>query len=257
MIYIGQDKKDDSEYLGSGLLLRRAINKYGIQNFRKEIIEKCSNQQELNEREKYWIKYFNATDQKIGYNLTEGGTGGDTFSCQSDDKKQEILEKRQKSVKKYWEVEENRQKASDRLKKVWQRPEHQEHMSQVMMGREITWSDKISQGLKGWPERHPISEETRKLRSEIGKRGKGRVLKEVPEEAKVLIIELYQIMGPKLIEEALQEKNIDITRFIIVQFLKREGIYQKHQKGIGEKSKKVASTSRRGENNYRNKNKNS
>ena len=29
--------------------------------------------EELNNKEQYWIKMFNATDKQIGYNLTEGG----------------------------------------------------------------------------------------------------------------------------------------------------------------------------------------
>jgi hypothetical protein len=59
-------KKD---YLGSGKILKFAINKYGKENFIKEIIEKCNNQEELDLREKYWIKYYNSTDKNIGLNI--------------------------------------------------------------------------------------------------------------------------------------------------------------------------------------------
>lgn len=47
--------------------LYRAIRKYGLENFDFEIIEECSKEQ-LNERENYWIKYYQPT-----YNQTEGG----------------------------------------------------------------------------------------------------------------------------------------------------------------------------------------
>lgn len=40
-----------------------------------EILEYCSNEQELEERESYWIKYYNTTNPEFGYNLTEGGDG--------------------------------------------------------------------------------------------------------------------------------------------------------------------------------------
>jgi group I intron endonuclease len=75
--YIGQDSKNNSEYLGSGLLLSKAIDKYGRENFKKEILEVCENKKTLNEREIYWIKELKAIE--CGYNLTKGGSGGDTY----------------------------------------------------------------------------------------------------------------------------------------------------------------------------------
>lgn len=50
----------------------KAIRKYGIENFNIEIIEEIDNSK-LNEREQYWIKYFNSVDD--GYNTTYGGEG--------------------------------------------------------------------------------------------------------------------------------------------------------------------------------------
>lgn len=46
------------------------FKKYGTENFLFEIIEECS-EEELNEKEMYWIKYFNTYN--VGYNLTIGG----------------------------------------------------------------------------------------------------------------------------------------------------------------------------------------
>lgn len=50
--------------------LYRAFRKYGIDNFDFSILEECS-EETLNEREQYWIKYFNS--KKNGYNQTDGG----------------------------------------------------------------------------------------------------------------------------------------------------------------------------------------
>lgn len=76
-IYIGQHKavQYDSNYLGSGKALWNSINKYGKENFENHIIEWCSSQNQLNEREKYWIKKYNSTNRKNGYNLAIGGEG--------------------------------------------------------------------------------------------------------------------------------------------------------------------------------------
>lgn len=83
-IYIGQDKHNNPNYLGSGKILHLAIKKYGTENFIKEIIEECESKEHLNEREMYWINFHNSTDRNIGYNIALGGDGGDTISNHPD-----------------------------------------------------------------------------------------------------------------------------------------------------------------------------
>ena len=73
--YVGQDANNDNEYLGSGLLLKQAIQKYGKQNFKKETLEYCNSKDELEEAERYWIKILNAQERGKGYNITGGGYG--------------------------------------------------------------------------------------------------------------------------------------------------------------------------------------
>lgn len=53
----------------------KAIRKYGIKNFIFEILEECP-QEQLNEREQYWIEYYATYTQQTnanGYNMTIGG----------------------------------------------------------------------------------------------------------------------------------------------------------------------------------------
>ena len=52
--------------------LDRAIRQYGKENFVTEIIEECEIK-DLDEREQYWIKYYNSYEE--GYNETLGGKG--------------------------------------------------------------------------------------------------------------------------------------------------------------------------------------
>ena len=52
--------------------LQNAWNKYGSNNFRFEIIEKCPFEK-LDEREIYWINYFDSKNS--GYNFADGGLG--------------------------------------------------------------------------------------------------------------------------------------------------------------------------------------
>ncbi len=73
-IYIGQSKFNNPNYYGSGKILNYAIKKYGKENFKKEILEECQTKEELNKKEKFWIKYYNSIDRNIGYNISEGGS---------------------------------------------------------------------------------------------------------------------------------------------------------------------------------------
>ena len=49
------------------------MRKYGIENFTIEVIEEVADEQSLNEREIYWIEYYNSYGH--GYNATKGGDG--------------------------------------------------------------------------------------------------------------------------------------------------------------------------------------
>lgn len=81
-IYIGKHKtmNKDDDYMGSGILLKRAQNLYGIKNFTKEILCECTCENELNEKEIVYITIYNSTNKEIGYNIACGGDGGDIKS---------------------------------------------------------------------------------------------------------------------------------------------------------------------------------
>lgn len=77
--YIGKKKygRDDDKYLGSGKLLKQAINKYGRENFSRYILCEAKDYNELNTLEKYYINKFNAQERKDFYNISSGGDWGD------------------------------------------------------------------------------------------------------------------------------------------------------------------------------------
>jgi hypothetical protein len=78
--YIGKDKYNDPTYLGSGILLGKAIKKYGKDNFIKTILEYCNSEEHMSEREQHWIRITNAQSSKMYYNIGEGGNGGDNYT---------------------------------------------------------------------------------------------------------------------------------------------------------------------------------
>lgn len=74
--YIGKHKstKFDVQYLGSGVALKKAISKYGKENFVVKILEEIyTNQEELDKKEKEWIIKCNAVKDKKYYNRSYGG----------------------------------------------------------------------------------------------------------------------------------------------------------------------------------------
>lgn len=98
--YIGKDKGNNNWYLGSGKLLLYAIKKYGKENFKKEILESCSDVSHMREREIYWIEFYDATNKDIAYNIQPGGDGGDNYSNMSPEQLLEVKQKISGSLKK-------------------------------------------------------------------------------------------------------------------------------------------------------------
>ena len=78
--------------IGEPAPIHRSMAKYGEENFTLEILETVDTYDELKEREKYWIKFYDSMDRSKGYNLTEGGDG--TFGkLHSEETKEKIRQK--------------------------------------------------------------------------------------------------------------------------------------------------------------------
>lgn len=77
--YIGQTihsleqrfRKHKNTKIG-GMIISKAIKKYGVENFRIEQLEICESQDELNEAECKWIEFYQSQAPN-GYNIRGGG----------------------------------------------------------------------------------------------------------------------------------------------------------------------------------------
>lgn len=71
----------------------RAIRKYGPESFSIEQIDSAESQDELNQREQYWIRYYNAIED--GYNETDAISkcGGNTYKSKTKEEMKVIREK--------------------------------------------------------------------------------------------------------------------------------------------------------------------
>ena len=83
-----QHKNNSNKSYFSQIVLYKAFNKYGIENFKCSEIEEVPNEL-LDEREKYWIEYYDSYFN--GYNSTLGGRLVQLYDWDIDD----IIEKYQ------------------------------------------------------------------------------------------------------------------------------------------------------------------
>ena len=67
---------EEDKYIGSGKLLKKAIEKYGKENFKKEILQICESEEMAYEWEKVYIGQVKAWESENYYNLSKGGNGG-------------------------------------------------------------------------------------------------------------------------------------------------------------------------------------
>jgi group I intron endonuclease len=75
--YVGVHKTRDMDdgYMGSGKVIQQAIEKYGIENFQKEILEVFDNSKAMYDREKEIVTEEFLKTEDV-YNLRLGGNGG-------------------------------------------------------------------------------------------------------------------------------------------------------------------------------------
>lgn len=155
-VYIGQTK-NSLQYRwnqhcspSNCRLLHRAIQKYGKKNFTVEQIDVACDQDELNEKEQYWIAFYDSTNPEKGYNLTSGGD-----QCEMSEETRSKISKSNTGKK---HSEETRRKMSLSKKGqpcYWKGKKRSietlQKMSKSTKGRRISdeWKRKISLGCIG------------------------------------------------------------------------------------------------------------
>ena len=156
-VYIGITKRKPQKRWKGGLgyesnrYFFRAIQKYGWDNFKHEILETNLTQAEASERERYFIKLYNSTNPDCGYNIEAGGLAGaekfteamrKTFSERGKkvtEERPELIEIMQKAQHDYFADDRNRQKHSATLKEYYRL--HPEAKKRISEQNEARWDD--------------------------------------------------------------------------------------------------------------------
>lgn len=128
--------------------LQNAWNKYGEEYFSFYVLEYCSSDL-LDEKERYYIDYYNTLDRDLGYNLKSGGQDHN-FQCE------EVRKKISTSNKKVYQNSNLREIRSNDALKQWANPEIKEKImgkNNGMYGKHHTEEarKKMSEKKKGKP----------------------------------------------------------------------------------------------------------
>jgi group I intron endonuclease len=120
--YVGEHSTNDlnskktKNYLGSGILILKAIKKYKNKNFKKEILEYCNSKEDAFILQEKYIKQYNTLEPN-GYNISPLG-GLHVSGCHSDLTKKKIGEsnkgkkRNEESIKRMSDGAKNRKSPS-------------------------------------------------------------------------------------------------------------------------------------------------
>lgn len=171
--YIGQRKRqnelEDEQYLGSGKLIKSAIEKYGKENFTREILDYAESQEELDYLEWYYIELNQATISPFFYNIAEGGRGGNKFAGWTEEQRQQFSKEcsertRGKRNPRYGT------KLTEEQKKVLREKRNREEIQHIYKSEEFRMKiSKVTQGEKNgmYGKRH--TEDSKRKMSENSK----------------------------------------------------------------------------------------
>lgn len=171
--YVGKRKLHKNKqwyndnYMGSGVLLKRAQDKYGIENFEKFLIAWTSSEEDACEKEIFWIAHYKSLG-KAEYNIAKGGN---RFPSTPWNKGKSSWNKGKHFS------EESKRKMSEAKKGKKISEEHRKKLSDAMKGKHWKLSEetkkKISEAKKGkptWNKGKHLSEEHKRKLSEAKKK---------------------------------------------------------------------------------------
>lgn len=129
-----------------------AIQKYGWDNFKHEIILHGLSKEEACEKEKEYIAKYRSNDPERGYNLTEGGEGGFHFT-------KEVIVRQSEGIKRKWCDPEYRNKVieskkgthwtlSEEIKERYRKPKSEEAKAKMRKPKSVDTRRKMSEAKK-------------------------------------------------------------------------------------------------------------
>lgn len=106
----------------SNKLLQEDFNRYGLTNFRFDIIEENINENDRLLRESYWMNYYGGTNSELIYNVKGNFKGEDNREYAL--KKVEAFQNKFDRFKNHTHTEQSKQKISESLKEAYRVGKH-------------------------------------------------------------------------------------------------------------------------------------
>lgn len=164
--YLGLKRFDKKwkNYIGSGMAFKKAVEKYGKENFKRDIIDVAYSEEELNQKEYEYSVFFNVIESSNWYNLVLGG--GSTNGYQFSKEQRQKMSKMRKGKP----ISENaRQKISESKMGHYTSDETKSKIGDANRGRALTDEhiEKIRKGNLG----KTVSEDARR---KIGNANRGK-----------------------------------------------------------------------------------
>ena len=164
-IYIGFHSTNDlyDGYMGSGKAIKRAIKKYGEENFHKEILAIFDSQKDAEDLERELVNEEFVSDSNT-YNMTIGGNVcilyGEDCGFYGKHHTKESIKKQQESRAWYVPSEETKRKTSEALKETWK----DERLREEARLRRLGWKH------------------TEEIKNKIGESNKGKIVSDESRE---------------------------------------------------------------------------
>lgn len=146
--YIGKHKGGDKYYYGSGKDYKADLKKYKV--IETEILEYVEDILKLNEREIYWLEYFDAVNNPLFYNKTNKSYGPNFQTEQWKQEQSERMKGKSTTQGKTWKVTDTSNMVGGGSKgKNWKwknssTQERNQNISKSLKGRDISkWKSKL------------------------------------------------------------------------------------------------------------------
>lgn len=204
------------KYMGSGKLINRAKSKYGIENFTKTIIEICDTEEIAYEREKFWIREYEANNNKGFYNISAGGNGGNILINLSQEEKDKIYSKvrntwknkdKDEFIKKMTEINKNKwkNKSEEEMNEFRKKCREIQNRDEVKKKNSDSvkkaWKNKTEEEMNEFKKKCSIAQNNPEVKEKIRQKLIGRI----PANSKKCVI---VINGKEIIKDSIRKMNV-------------------------------------------------
>ena len=176
----------DDGYLGSGKAISSAIEKYGKENFKREVLFFCKDKEELEELEQKIITdKFIQSNKPLIYNMRRGGHGGTSYHTKDTRKRiSESLRGKPSWNKGKHHSQDTKRKIGEKAKERWKDIGYKERVSEAFSRKIVTEEHKRNIGKSRLGKHHTEESKKKISESKVGKSRTEEARKKISDSTK-------------------------------------------------------------------------